>query len=156
MDFYILIFPRDRQYIVFGALLYLFLCLFSVSFIHYYRKKKHHHHWKKSLRNCFLCRFPSLRILLRLISENTEELDKNCSTVQNPCFDQNLEACRNFGIVQKSLCYEAMNEAIFEWQAIKDVFQNKLFLEFLEVSWSKTSVYSKTINVFHLSKSQLN
>ena len=40
MDFYILIFPRDTQYIVFGALLYVFLRLFSVSCIHCYRKKK--------------------------------------------------------------------------------------------------------------------
>ena len=109
--------------------------MFVFSFIYtLLSKKKHHHHRKKSFRNCFLCRFPSLRILLRLISENTKELDKNCSTVQNPCFDQNLEACRNFGIVKKSLCYEAMNEAIFEWQAIQDVFQNKLLLEFLQVS----------------------
>ena len=49
--------------------------------------------------------------------------------VQNPCFDQNPEAGRNFGIlVKKPQC----NEAIFECQTIKDVFQNKLFLEFLD------------------------
>ena len=38
MDFYILIFPRDTQYIVFGALLYVFSRSFSVSCIHCYRK----------------------------------------------------------------------------------------------------------------------
>ena len=56
-------------------------------------------------------------------------------TFQSPWFDQDLKACRNFRIlVKKSHCNEAMNEAIFEWQAIKDVLQNKFFLGFLEVS----------------------
>ena len=49
-----------------------------------------------------------------------------------------------------------MNDAIFEWQTMKDVLQNKFFLEFLEVSRSKTSVNSKTINVLQLLKFQLN
>ena len=40
MDFYILIFLRDTQYIVYGALFYVFLCLSSVLCIHCYRKKK--------------------------------------------------------------------------------------------------------------------
>ena len=40
MDFYILVFPRDTQYIVLGALLYVFLHLFLVSCIPCYRKKK--------------------------------------------------------------------------------------------------------------------
>ena len=40
MDFYILISPRDTQYIVFGALLYGFLRFFSVSRIHCYGEKK--------------------------------------------------------------------------------------------------------------------
>ena len=45
-------------------------------------------------------------------------------TVQNPCFDQDLEACRNFGIlVKKSQCNEAMNRAIFELQTIKMLFK---------------------------------
>ena len=45
-------------------------------------------------------------------------------------FEKNLEACRNFDILaKKSQCNEAMNGAIFEWQAIDDVLQNKLFLE---------------------------
>ena len=39
MDFYILIFPRDAQYIVVGALFYIFLHLSSVLSIHCYRKK---------------------------------------------------------------------------------------------------------------------
>ena len=39
MDFYILIIPRDTQYIVFGALLYAFLRLSLVSCIHCYRRK---------------------------------------------------------------------------------------------------------------------
>ena len=79
-----------------------------------------------------------------LISESTKELCKNFMTVQNPCFDLDLEACRNFGIlVEKPQCNEAMNEAIFEWQTIKDVLQNKFFLEFPEVSRSKASVYLK-------------
>ena len=65
-------------------------------------------------------------------------------TVQNPCFDQDLQVCQNFGIlVKKPHCNEAMSEAIFEWQTIKDVLQNKFFLEFLEVSRSKASVYLK-------------
>ena len=40
MDFYILISPRDTQYIVIGALLYGFFSFFSVSRIHCYGKKK--------------------------------------------------------------------------------------------------------------------
>ena len=73
-------------------------------------------------------------------------------TVQKPCFDQDLETCGNFGILVKIFqCNESINEATFEWQAIKDVLQNKFLLEFLEVSRSKKSVYSKkTINLFHL------
>ena len=78
-------------------------------------------------------------------------------TVQSPCFYQGLKSCRNFRIlVKKSHCNEAMNEAIFKWQAVKDVLQNRFFLEFLEVSRLKTSVYSKTINLFHSLKVQLN
>ena len=65
--------------------------------------------------------------------------------VQNPCFDQNLEACRYFGILIKN-----------EWQTTEEILQNKLFLIFLEVSWSKTSIYSKTINVFNLLSLQFN
>ena len=78
-------------------------------------------------------------------------------SVQDPCFDQDLEACRNFVILVKKCQYnEAMNDAIFEWQTMKVVLQNKFFLEFLEVSRSKTSVNSKTINVLQLLKFQLN
>ena len=78
-------------------------------------------------------------------------------SVQDPCFDQDLETCRNFVIlVKKCQKNEAMNDAIFEWQIMKDVLQNKFFIEFLEVSRSKTCVNSKTINVFQLLKFQLN
>ena len=41
MNFYILIFPQDIQYIVFGELLRVFLRLFPVSCMHCYRKKLH-------------------------------------------------------------------------------------------------------------------
>ena len=49
-------------------------------------------------------------------------------TVQNSCFGQDLEASQNYGIlVKKFQCNEAMNEAIFEWQAIK-MCSKKTFL----------------------------
>ena len=69
----------------------------------------------------------------------------------NPCFDQNCEAFQNFDILAKiSQCNEAVNQAISEWQTIVDVLQNKFFLELLEVSRSKTSIYLETKNVFNL------
>ena len=69
-------------------------------------------------------------------------------TVQKPCFDQDLETCGNFGILVKIFqCNESINEATFEWQAIKDILQNEFLLEFFS---------KKTINLFHLLKFQLN
>ena len=77
------------------------------------------------------CRSPYLRILLRLISKNTTELYKNFMTVQNPCFNQDLEPCRNSGILFKKFqCNEAINEAIFEWQIIKMFFKTNFSYNF--------------------------
>ena len=74
----------------------------------------HHHHQRKSFKIAFSlhCRSPSLRIQLRLISENAKELYKNIFTFRNPCFDRNLEACWIVGIlVKESQCNQVMNEA---------------------------------------------
>ena len=62
-------------------------------------------------------------------SNKNFEGSKPCLT---PVLIRISEACHNFGLlVKKSWC----NETIFERQTIKDVLQDKLFQEFLEVSW---------------------
>ena len=52
--------------------------------------------------------FPSVKTLLRLISENVKELYKNYLKPQEPCFDQNLEACQNLVKTVETYLLEAV------------------------------------------------
>ena len=65
MDFYILIFPRDTHYIVFGTLLYVFLRLFSVSYIYCYRKKNYIRHVQSKMEQYILAVYISPDAVLK-------------------------------------------------------------------------------------------